>query len=395
MLRSLPLYLIMFPAIVVGAIAMHTNDVPPTIWGQNIVIFIVGMFVFSFIVSKNKTADKRLTVPSIIYLLIATFLHSGIDGVHRWVSLGRLQFYVASIFIPLLLIQLWKWQNWWMTFSITIAVAVLLFLQPDASQLSAFLIAMSVLLWDKTSNNVLRLIMLSVATLFITLSWVFIDSLPPVAHAEDILYLVANMGIGWLIVGALSLLLLPLPFLFFRPETDKRLSQSLGIYLIVLLISTFFGNFPMPLMGFGVSPIIGYFIALSWYIRKKQEAGRITYDKQVKMGYIYIFNQRNPYKIAHTEELEITPFIVMDLDEEKRVIGLELFPQEAKILEGNQDKNYVFSKENQRYSLRFNEDAIVCTYVYAGIEFYFSEDNYRGFIGLDIVDLTKYPKEFL
>ncbi|GGE68930.1 hypothetical protein [Priestia taiwanensis] len=268
MFRSLSLYFIMFPAIIIGAIAMNAHHVSPSIWGQNIVILLVGILVFSFILSINKTAGRQ-TVPAIIYLLIAPFLNSGMEGVHRWVSLGPVHLYVASIFIPLLLIQLWKWQNWWMPFSITVGIAILLFLHPDASQLSAFLIAMSILLWNKTSNKWLRFMMLGVTILFISLSWIFIDHLPPVAHVEDILYLVAEMGTGWLIAGVLSLFLLPLPFLCFPPETDKRLSQSLGIYITVIILSTFLGNFPMPLMGFGVSPIIGYFIALTWYIREK------------------------------------------------------------------------------------------------------------------------------
>lgn len=35
----------------------------------------------------------------------------------------------------------------------------------------------------------------------------------------------------------------------------------------IILISTLFGNFPVPLMGYGISPIVGYFISITWLIK--------------------------------------------------------------------------------------------------------------------------------
>ena len=46
-------------------------------------------------------------------------------------------------------------------------------------------------------------------------------------------------------------------------------SMCVGLYFIIILISTFWGNFPVPLMGYGISPIIDYFIAITWYAKSK------------------------------------------------------------------------------------------------------------------------------
>ena len=35
------------------------------------------------------------------------------------------------------------------------------------------------------------------------------------------------------------------------------------------MIVTLFGNFPMPIMGYGISPVIGYLIAITWLNKNK------------------------------------------------------------------------------------------------------------------------------
>ena len=37
----------------------------------------------------------------------------------------------------------------------------------------------------------------------------------------------------------------------------------------MVMIVTLFGNFPMPIMGYGISPVIGYFIAITWLNNNK------------------------------------------------------------------------------------------------------------------------------
>ena len=69
--------------------------------------------------------------------------------------------------------------------------------------------------------------------------------------------------------GVISLVLLPLSFILFPPQKFRLLSMCLGLYFTIILISTLFGNFPVPLMGYGVSPIIGYFIAITWLVKSK------------------------------------------------------------------------------------------------------------------------------
>jgi hypothetical protein len=80
-----------------------------------------------------------------------------------------------------------------------------------------------------------------------------------------------DMGLIWSILGIISLIILPMPFFFISGENEKILSRCLGLYFVIIIITTFFGNFPVPLMGYGISPIISYLIAITWLIKTRRE----------------------------------------------------------------------------------------------------------------------------
>jgi hypothetical protein len=97
---------------------------------------------------------------------------------------------------------------------------------------------------------------------FLIMSWLFLDDLAPVPYVEDIIFLVADLGSVWFVLGILSLLLVLSPFFYYGRK--NIISLTLGVYFLMAMIVTLFGNFPLPIMGYGISPIIGYFIAISW-----------------------------------------------------------------------------------------------------------------------------------
>lgn len=97
----------------------------------------------------------------------------------------------------------------------------------------------------------------------------FLDGLEPVSYVEGIITLVSDMGMIWFVLGIISLAILSLTFFILPPKENKMLSMCFGIYFMVILISTVFGNFPVPLMGYGISPIIGYFISIIWFSKSK------------------------------------------------------------------------------------------------------------------------------
>lgn len=52
-----------------------------------------------------------------------------------------------------------------------------------------------------------------------------------------------------------------------REPRDYATSLALGLYFVGVLLAALSGRFPVPLMGYGASPIMGYFMALAWLVR--------------------------------------------------------------------------------------------------------------------------------
>lgn len=264
------------PAIILGIVAMYFNSISSSIWIQNIIFYIViAMISYCVVCSKAKVVSSNLNSTYIVVslvLLILTFISPSMEGVHRWVSLGIINLNISMIILPIMIVELWKLsqvKGLGVTLFLTIVISSILFIQPDASQLTAFSIPMMIILCNRSDKKVFQLAISIILTLLIILSWIFLDGLATVDYVENIVQLVANMGSVWLVVGVISLVLLPMPFIFFPIKEVKLLSICIGLYFLIILISTVFGNFPVPLMGYGISPIIGYFFAITWYTKSK------------------------------------------------------------------------------------------------------------------------------
>lgn len=266
------------PAVIIGAIAMSRHNIPSKYFVLNIVCLLIGWLISCYAISKNVKTRKNRTYGVIIIILILvlyalTFIDLGMDDVHRWLSLGPIRVYISSILAPILIIELWTLlenNNDLLVGVITVIAAILLVLQPDASQLTAFAIPMMIILFSKINNRILTCFIIGILIFLVFTSWIFLDSLPAVIYVEEIVGLVMDMGLIWSILGILSLILLPMPFLLSPMANEKILSRCLGLYFTIFIITTFFGNFPVPLMGYSISPIIGYLMAITWLIKTKK-----------------------------------------------------------------------------------------------------------------------------
>ncbi|RLL40599.1 hypothetical protein D8M04_18810 [Oceanobacillus piezotolerans] len=267
-------YFVMVPAIIIGTIAMVSFGVSPAIWVQNILIWIIGTVVGSiYLKRKKENVDRGNLALSIVLiaLLVLPFGFAGIDGVHRWVTLGPISIYIASIILPFILIQYWTLvlnNRKQYAIGLTFLILIILLLQPDAGQLTAFACAAFIMMWKTIRHWTMKALSFIFMTALVIVSWVFLDDLAPVPYVEEIIFLVADLGNVWLLLGILSLVLLIIPF--FSYGKMNPISLSLGVYFLLTMVVTFLGDFPMPIMGYGISPIIGYFIAITW-LKKNSE----------------------------------------------------------------------------------------------------------------------------
>lgn len=272
----------MAPTITFGAFTIYQHHIPISIWIQNIACLIflsfISLILFTPKINILESNHRKFLLPTCLLLLMVTLVNHGMEGVHRWISIGFIKLNIAMIVMPIILIELWyalKTKGFKFVWVIALVVTLLLFLQPDASQLTGFALPMMVMLCLSVNSKAIRFIMISVFSLFVILSWVFLDTLPPVAYVEGIFTMAADLGLPWLIFGILSLAALPILFLLFPPKNEEILSRCIGFYYVIIIISTFFGNFPVPLMGYGISPVIGIYISLIWYVKSRNAKNAI------------------------------------------------------------------------------------------------------------------------
>lgn len=278
----LPDLLAPVPALVVGVLTMRMADVPAALWGQNLAAWAVGTLLCLGLWRTRSSPGRGrwFDFAAVLTLaaLAATLLAPGVEGVHRWLPVGPVRLHAAAVLLPLLLVAmqgLSQARGWWLSTGVAVGVALVLLLQPDAAQATAFAAGCLVLLLPLAGRGPLRRIGLLSLPLLAGLTWLRKDPLAPVPHVEGIVGLAAGLGAGWAVAAVVSLLVLPLPFFHAARGAGRHAGLALGTYVAITVLAAFLGNFPVPVMGYGVSPILGYLAGLGILMRAGGEGAQV------------------------------------------------------------------------------------------------------------------------
>ena len=269
------------PALFVGVLVMQRSGVSSSIWGQQLAVGLILTIACVMIsVRRRSTADRKsqrwavIAAAAALLMLAFTLLNPGVNGVRRWISVGPVQLHAGFVALPVLIIlasansRSENSRALWITgVSIMIAAAVLGF-QPDASQAIAFAIAVLVVLVQRRSTSRIDWIAAAVCVGASALALSRPDSLEAIPYVEGIVRLAALSGAAWLAAAIVALMLLPLPFVVHSMKHhDHHEGLGLAAYSVTVCIAAFVAPFPVPILGYGLSPILGYLVALGWIVR--------------------------------------------------------------------------------------------------------------------------------
>lgn len=195
--------------------------------------------------------------------LVATALCGiEIDGIRRWVAVGTVQVQPAFLFLPFILCLYARHPRDPLTVLAVIVAAAGIAFQPDRSMAVALAgVGLMVLLAlrDRMSAVVAVVALAALGTALMR-----DDPLAPVPFVEDVLR--HGWRAGSMIGGALGIavLLLLVPLMHVG-RIDASRQRALAAFLLVwatLLAMSVIGPYPTPLLGYGASAVIGYFIAI-------------------------------------------------------------------------------------------------------------------------------------
>ena len=270
------------PALILGVLTMRHLDVRRGAWSLNLAAGVVGVLLFATITYWPSRANRRAwytTTIGSLAAILATFASRGLEGVHRWVSFGGFGLHVSAIVAPVLIASVATAPDRYLAVAVAAAAALLLAVQPDAAQATSFAAACGVILVrDPRLGRRERIFGLVALLVCSVVALGREDPLRPVRHVEGIVEAVGARGPAWMLLAGLSLLLLPMPYFVTWARRRHDLAIALSVYVTLVTVAPMWGTFPVPIMGYGISPILGYFIALALCVRSTSSAGLISTD---------------------------------------------------------------------------------------------------------------------
>jgi len=267
-------------AVLSGLAYLWLADAPSHYLAINGLAFLIG-FVLMAILDRLSSAYSGWRSAAIVgaaaAILFTALFGQSADGASRWARVGALPVQPSLILLPILVLAFARAKDWLSTIGVLVA-ALALALQPDrgmAGALAASLIAIAMLRPDRmTITAGTGALGCFVATLFRP------DQPPAAPYVDQVLYTAFDNHVlaGIAVLMGAFLLILPALVGFARDPQARALYAAHGVVWSVIILAAAVGNYPTPVVGYGGSAILGYFLALA--ALPKTASGRETEREQ-------------------------------------------------------------------------------------------------------------------
>lgn len=263
--RGLRLFTIVFGAaslvaVASGAFVAAESGVAVRAWGLNLAAWVVGVAVFLTMARWGGPRTTMALALAAVAALALTLVSPGLQGVHRWLQVGPIRLNAAEMLAPALVVAFASvgWRSVWAGL-LGLAALALLVVQPDASQATAVAAGLAATLCASRASLAVRLAGAAAAIAAAGIAWTRPDPLAPVPEVEEIFRLAGELSPLALAVSAVALAAASLsPLILGRASpTARPAALGLGAYFVAAALGPFLGAFPTPLVGVGLSPILG------------------------------------------------------------------------------------------------------------------------------------------
>lgn len=252
-------------AVGLGVVVLGWLGAPPTYRAFNLAGLGVGGLLGAVLLVWPRRLEASLGVIALLggaAILLTAFAGVSLEGVRRWARVGPVLLHVGLIALPFLLAAVSRRVGPLSALAVGLALLGAA-LQPDAAiatALAAALLAGAVL---RPSTRAWLLSGLSAAAAMWT--WTRADPLPAVTFVEGVLPLAFSHSPDAGIVASLGLgvPLLALAALAFHDQRRRVMALTLAAGFTGIAAAALAGNYPTPLVGYGLSPILSYLLGWS------------------------------------------------------------------------------------------------------------------------------------
>lgn len=261
------------PALALSFWFLSSAQAPRAAFLQQALAIAVGL---SLLLLSRRSRLAPSPTPWLVCALAASLwlpilLSSEPHGPQRWLPLAGLRLYLAPVAAPLLILLLGAPLAIppLLYLGIVATAALALTLQPDAAQLTAYSVAILTSLLTSKVSSLPRSLAAAIPVLLLlclAIAWRIPDPLAPVPYVEGV-FTIAATASPISLCAALAFAAMPVAGFVWLARTHR---YPAALPLATLPAAAYYATLfalaplqitPVPLLGYGAGPILGYFLA--------------------------------------------------------------------------------------------------------------------------------------
>ena len=261
----------------IGLTYLLVSGAPLTMVVVNGAALVVGILLAPSLRLSARATDPVVSTAALIgaFILLGTAIFGyAIEDARRWLLIGPFFIQTSLILLPLIAVCFARIQNFRTTAAVCVA-GFAMAAQPDRAMAAMLFVTVAAV--GLMRPNRLTVSASAFCTMTFAATLLLPDRLPAVPFVDHILW--SAFGIDpWVGValwaGCLSLVC---PILFV-PKAERSLAQYVFVSCwLTLIVAAALGAYPTPIVGYGASAIIGYFLSLI-FLQSKPEGHRAGGD---------------------------------------------------------------------------------------------------------------------
>lgn len=244
-----------------GLFYMAMAGAPPRYLAVNAVALVSGFILVALLARIGDVRRGLVDLMLAAALLLVLWFGISAGGVTRWLSVGGVLLQPGLFLVPILALRFVRSPDALSTLAIALA-ALALALQPDRAMAGALAAGMAVLAVMRLERNVLLAFAAAAGGFATTI--LRADPSGAMPYVDQILrssfavHPLAGLAV-W--VGA-ALMLVPALVGLSRRNRDRAPYAVFGATWLAVILASWLGNYPTPLVGYGASAIFGYLLCL-------------------------------------------------------------------------------------------------------------------------------------
>ncbi len=238
----------------------------------------VGLVLFALTLRlplSSPRASGLMTVVMALALLGTALFGKDVNGTARWIAAGGLFIQTSFVLLPAIVIAFARSPNPLSLAAVAISAAALA-IQPDRAMAGILLTGLMALAFFRTNRFVTLALLASFTGFAVTLART--DTLSAQPFVDQILYSAFDVHpiAGAAVLSGSALIVLPAVVGLWRDADNRALHAVFAAVWLSAISAAALGNYPTPIVGYGGSAILGYFLGLAILHRSMRQPSAAT-----------------------------------------------------------------------------------------------------------------------